>query len=139
MALKIIADREDEMAAHGTFSWRELMTDNVGKAKAFYGATLGWTFSDMPMQGGGLYTLAQSGKAMVGGVMDMTGVTPPGVPPHWFNYIEVDDVDHRIGLVAENGGKVLRGAFNIPNVGRIAIIADATGAPVGLMTSTPQS
>ena len=39
----------------------------------------------------------------------------------------------------ENGGKVLRPAFNIPNVGRIAIIADATGAAVGLMTSTPQS
>jgi len=71
--------------------------------------------------------------------MDMTGATPPGVPPHWFNYIEVDDVDHRVALVAENGGKVLRPAFNVPNVGRIAIIADATGAAVGLMTSTPRS
>jgi uncharacterized protein len=126
------------MAAHGTFNWRELLTNDVAKAKAFYGATLGWTFSDMPMQGhGGVYTLAHSGPAMVGGIVNMTGMTPPGVPPHWFDYIEVDDVDHRVGLVAENGGKVLRPAFNIPNVGRIAIIEDSTGAPVGLMTSTP--
>ena len=127
------------MAAHGTFNWRELMTNDVAKAKAFYGATLGWTFSDMPMPGGTTYTLAHSGQAMVGGVMDMAGVTPPGVPPHWFDYIEVDDVDHRVGLVADNGGKVLRPPFNIANVGRIAIIADSTGAAVGLMTSTPQS
>ena len=93
------------MAAHGTFNWNELMTNDVAKAKAFYSATLGWTFSDMPMQGGGAYTLAHSGKAMAGGIMDMTGVTPPGVPPHWFEYIEVDDVDHRVALVEENGGK----------------------------------
>ena len=46
------------MAAHGTFNWNELMTHDVAKAKAFYGATLGWTFSDMPMQAGGVYTLA---------------------------------------------------------------------------------
>jgi predicted enzyme related to lactoylglutathione lyase len=127
------------MAAHGTFNWRELLTNDVAKAKAFYGATLGWTFSDMPMQGGATYTLAHSGPAMVGGVIDMAGITPPGAPPHWFDYIEVDDIDHRVGLVAENGGKVLRPAFNIPNVGRIAIIADSTGAPVGLMTSTASS
>jgi uncharacterized protein len=139
MTSESIARREDDMAAHGTFNWRELMTDNVEKSKAFYGATLGWTFSDMPMPGMGVYTLAHSAKTMVAGMMDMKGVTPPGVPPHWFNYIEVDDVDHRTGLVVENGGKVLRPAFNIPNVGRIAIIADATGAAVGFMTSTPQS
>jgi hypothetical protein len=139
MALSGFVYRENDMAAHGVFNWNELMTNDVARAKAFFGATLGWTFSDMPMPGGGAYTLAHSGPAMVGGMVDMTGVTPPGVPPHWFNYIEVDDVDHRVGLVAENGGKVLRPAFNVPNVGRIAIIADATGAVVGLMTSTPRS
>ena len=127
------------MAAHGTFNWRELMTNDVAKAKAFYAATLGWTYNDMPMQGGMTYTIAHSGQAMVGGVIDMTGITPPDAPPHWFNYIEVDDVDHRVALVPENGGKVMRPAFDIPNVGRIAIIGDATGAVVGLMTSTPQS
>jgi uncharacterized protein len=127
------------MAAHGTFGWRELMTNDVAKAKAFYGATLGWTFDDMPMQSGATYTLAHSGAAMVAGMMNMTGHTPPGVPPHWFNYIEVDDVDHRVALVAENGGTVLRPPFNIPNVGRIAILSDATGAAIGLMTSTPMN
>jgi len=65
MAPRTIAYPEDVMAAHGTFSWNELMTNDVAKTKAFYGATLGWTFSDMPMQAG-VYTLAHSGPAMVG-------------------------------------------------------------------------
>ena len=52
------------MAAHGTFSWRELMTNDVAKAKAFYGATLGWTFDDMPMQTGTRYMIHMSGAMM---------------------------------------------------------------------------
>lgn len=126
------------MATHGTFGWCELLTNDVAKAKSFYGEMLGWTYTDMPTPSGGMYTLAHSGSAVAGGMIDMAGITPPGVGPHWFSYIEVDDVDHRVALVAENGGKVLRPAFNIPNVGRVAIITDATGAAVGVMTSTPR-
>lgn len=126
------------MAAHGTFGWNELTTNDVAKAKAFYGAALGGRSATCRCRRRHAHA-GHSGQAMVGGVMDMTGVTPPGMAPHWFSYIEVDDIDRRVGLVAEHGDKVLRPAFNIPNVGRIAIIADATGAAVGLMTSTPGS
>ncbi len=35
------------MAEHGTFCWNELMTRDAEKAKAFYAATLGWTFAAM--------------------------------------------------------------------------------------------
>ena len=64
----------------------------------------------------------------------MEGIVPPGVPPHWFSYLEVDDVDTRIAGVEANGGKVIRQPFDIPDVGRIAILADPTGAPIGWMT-----
>ena len=39
------------MADHGTFYWNELMTRDAEKAKAFCGATLGWTFDAMPSGG----------------------------------------------------------------------------------------
>jgi uncharacterized protein len=119
---------------HGTFVWNELMTSDVEKAKAFYSATIGWTFDGMPMPNG-TYWLAKVEGKPVAGIMDMTSVVPPGTPPHWFAYIEVDDVDARLKKVPENGGKVCREPFDIPDVGRIAIIADSTGAMVGLMTS----
>ena len=61
-------------------------------------------------------------------------MVPPGTPPHWFAYIEVDDVDARVKRIAANGGKLHREPFDIPDVGRIAIVADATGAMIGWMT-----
>jgi uncharacterized protein len=119
--------------AHGSFAWNELMTNDVAKAKSFYSATLGWKLEEMKMPTGA-YWIAKDGDKMVAGIMDMTGMVPPGVPPHWFAYIEVDNVDALVKSVVTNGGTVMRPPFDIPDVGRIAIIADPTGAPVGLMT-----
>lgn len=123
------------MAAHGTFVWFELNTDDVAKAKAFYGKALGWTYSEM--SGGPMpYTIIHSGGTMVGGMVP--NMAPPGTPPHWFDYIEVDNVDQRAEAFSAGGGAVLRPAFDIPNVGRIAIVQDSSGAVMGIMTSAPR-
>ena len=119
--------------AHGAFMWNELMTADVEKAKSFYGKTVGWTIEEMKMPTGS-YWIAKAGGTPVAGMMNMTGMVPPGTPPHWFSYLEVDDVDRRAKDVETNGGKVHRPPFDIPDVGRIAIVADATGAMLGLMT-----
>ena len=58
-----------------------------------------------------------------------------GIPEHWFSYIEVDDVDARVAKVAPAGGKIHREPWDVPNVGRIAIVADINGAVIGWMTS----
>ncbi|MEP9354954.1 VOC family protein [Xanthobacter sp. KR7-65] len=124
------------MAPHGKFYWNELLTDDLEKAKAFYGATLGWTFSPMPMDGGATYYIAMLGDEPVAGMMDKTDVLPPEVPPHWFSYINVDDVQARLKALTAAGGRVMKEPFEIPGVGCIAIVADATGAPFGIMTAT---
>jgi hypothetical protein len=49
-------------------------------------------------------------------------------------YIAVDDVDARCKKAAASGGKVMREPFDIPNVGRIAILTDSRGVAIGLMT-----
>jgi hypothetical protein len=119
--------------AHGSFAWNELMTNDIEKAKAFYRSAIGWQMEEMKMPSGSYWIAKEDGK-MVAGLMDMTGMTPPGVPPHWFAYIEVDDVDKRAQAVVASGGKIMRPPFDIPDIGRIAIVSDATGAAVGLMT-----
>ena len=118
--------------SHGAFGWNELMTTDVEKAKSFYAKTIGWAIEEMKMLGGS-YWIAKADGKMVAGIMS-TAMIPPGTPSHWFAYIEVDDVDARVKGVAPSGGKVVREPFDIPDVGRIAIVADATGAMVGWMT-----
>ncbi len=121
------------MAEHGTFYWNELMTRDAEKAKAFYGATLNWTFEAMAMPEGGTYWLGKVGDKPVGGIFAMDGPEFEGVPEHWFAYIAVDDVDASIAQ-AEAAGGTLRRVFDVPNVGRIAILQDANGAGIGWMT-----
>lgn len=122
--------------AHGQFIWNEFLTNDVAGAKAFYEATIGWVFEAMPISHGTYWLAKQNGKP-VAGMMDMTCIEPPlppGVPSHWFSYIEVDDVDARVKRLEAAGGRLCRPLFDVPEVGRIAILNDATGAGVGWMT-----
>ncbi|MDP2620152.1 MAG: VOC family protein [Hyphomicrobiales bacterium] len=121
------------MADHGHFYWNELMTRDVEGAKEFYGKTIGWSFQGMPMENG-TYWIAMVGETPVGGIMEMKGDRFEGVPPHWFSYIAVDDVDARVTEIKAGGGEVLRPVFEVPGVGRIAILKDASGAVIGWIT-----
>ena len=119
---------------HGTFHWNELMTWNAEKAKAFYAETLGWRYETLPMPNGA-YTLCKAGGAPVGGMLEMTpGGAFDGLPEHWFAYIAVDDVDARLARVEAAGGTIVRLPFDVPDVGRIAIVKDGAGAAIGWIT-----
>ncbi len=118
---------------HGAFIWNELMTPDVEKAKAFYAASLGWTYDAMPVFGGSTYWIAKADGRGVAGIIDHADL-PPGASTAWFAYIEVDDVDARAAALPAQGGALMRPAFDIPGVGRIAIVQDATGAMVGWLT-----
>jgi len=119
---------------HGTVHWTELMTGDIEKAKAYYAAVCGWDWDSMPMEEG-LYYIAKTGEEMVAGMMslaDMQGME--NVPPHWMTYLAVDDVDAAVKETVAQGGVVHRAPWDVPGVGRIAMIADPGGAAIGLMT-----
>ena len=125
------------MTGHGTFHWNELMTGDVEKAKTFFSQTIGWSFNEMPMPEG-TYRAAMVGDKPVGGIMSMQGIVPEGTPPHWISYLAVDDIDARSAKVVSAGGEIKREPFDVPNVGRIAIVQDASGAVMGWITPAQQ-
>ena len=117
---------------HGNFVWNELYTHDVDAAKAFYAATIGWTFEGMPMpHENRTYWIAKA----EGKPVDMPGIVPDDAPPHWLGYLEVDDVDRCVTQIESHGGRIVRPPFDVPNFGRIAIGADATGAFMAWVTS----
>ncbi len=122
---------------HGV--WVELATPDPDGAFAFYGALFGWEKAGaMPMGEMGDYHLAMIGDTMVGGIMEMGGPDFEGVPEHWFSYVEVDEVEPRVALLEQEGGTVVRPPFDVPGVGRIAIIQIPGGAMQGWMKPVPQ-
>jgi uncharacterized protein len=132
--------REDVMTAFGAFHWNELMTRDIAKAKDFYKKTLGWTYEDMSMGDTmyGTYTMINSGDQQVGGMFDIGGPMFEGQPEAWFTYIAVDDLDKRLKKVKEAGGSVMREPWDVPGVGRIAIVQVPGGATQGWMVPAEQ-
>jgi uncharacterized protein len=124
---------------HGLIWWSELMTRDPGRAKDYYSSVAGWDFSEMPMAEG-TYLMASREGRPIAGIMDMTGQKDwDMLPPHWFTYIAVDDVDAAVAATRAAGGTVVRDVFEVPGVGRIAIITDPTGAALGIMTPADQA
>lgn len=120
------------MAKNGVFGWHELMTPDVEGAKAFYAASLGWTFDQVKM-GLSTYWLAKSNGRPAAGIVDIGRAGTSGAPPHWFSYIMVDDIEARVASIEASGGKIQRPPFNVGGIGRIAVVTDPTGADLGLM------
>ena len=55
-----------------------------------------------------------------------------GVYPHWSSYISVEDVDAKVARVTETGGTVIMGPDDVFDAGRMAFVADPTGAVFGM-------
>jgi predicted enzyme related to lactoylglutathione lyase len=51
-----------------------------------------------------------------------------GVPPHWMSYVAVESADDAAKKASSLGGKVMADAFDVMDVGRMAIIQDPQGA-----------
>ena len=111
--------------APGTFSWADLSTTDTEGAKAFYTGLFGWDTEDNPMPEGGVYTMLVKGGKAVGA---LSGVQQEGQPPAWNSYVTVESADDSAAAADEHGGTVVMDAFDVMDVGRMAVVQDPTGA-----------
>ncbi|HEY0951938.1 VOC family protein [Nocardioides sp.] len=114
----------------GTPIWNEVITPDVPAATRFYSEVLGVTWEDQPMGEGPAYTCLVVDGRQVGGAMRPQ---MDGVPAHWNVYFNVASVDDTIARATELGGTVVAPAFDVPGVGRMAVLADPQGAAFNLM------
>jgi predicted enzyme related to lactoylglutathione lyase len=122
------------MASHGHFHWNELLTPDVERAKRFYSETIGWTFESMTTPDGAPYWVASMGDQPVAGIFPTNRPEYKGLPEAWMSYLAVDDVDARVKKAVAAGAKLMKPVFDVPEVGRIAILTEPGGAGVGWIT-----
>jgi predicted enzyme related to lactoylglutathione lyase len=115
--------------AHSAFSWIELGTTDQNAAKHFYTSLFGWEFIDSPMGPNDFYTMFTLGGRNAAAAYTLRPEQlSHGVPPHWNLYIDVANADESARRATELGGSVLGGPFDVFTFGRMAVIADPTGA-----------
>ena len=119
---------------HGSFYWNELLTRDAERAKRFYSETIGWTFDGMPMPDGGTYWMAMINGKPVAGLFPTNRPGFENMPEAWMSYLAVDDVDARVKKATAAGAKLMKPIFDVPKVGRIAVLTEPGGAGVGWMT-----
>jgi len=113
----------------GALCWFELATTDQSAAKNFYTSLFGWSFNEFPMGPGELYTIFQlNGHDTAAAYTIQREQQSQGMPPHWMVYVGVDNADNAGNRAAELGGKLLRPAVDVMDVGRMAVIADPAGA-----------
>jgi predicted enzyme related to lactoylglutathione lyase len=119
--------------------WADLQTRDQGKAAAFYSDLFGWKMvegkSPKPAKPGDYYHI-MNGDDMIGGIPP-PGQVDPHVPPHWMIYIEIADCKAATAKALSLGGRAYVDTMEIPDAGRISVVADPQGAVFGLHQTTP--
>lgn len=122
----------------GCVIWDEYHSKDFAATKQFYGDLFGWEWQVTSDTDDFRYVTGTVEGEPAVGMMDSASLLPEQVPSHWAIYFSVDDVDAAAQQVSASGGSVLRPPETTP-FGRIADVADPTGAQFKLHMDSPQS
>lgn len=115
---------------HGDFLWDELWTSDVAASTRFYRQLAGLDERNVPAGDGSYRLLAGDGRPAFG----ILAHPFAGERPVWVTYIRVEDPDAITARVEALGGRVYVEPQDRPLGGRVALIADPSGAGIALQT-----
>jgi predicted enzyme related to lactoylglutathione lyase len=122
----------------GDFIWYELMTPDPEGSKAFYDAVVGWHIETQSQFPNGYRMIGRSDGGSAGGLLPLSDeMQQHGARPSWLGYLYVGNVDASVASIEQAGGNALMPAFDIPDIGRVAMVADPQGAPFYIMKPIP--
>ena len=99
---------------------------------------VGWNIGPAVPEFNG-YRMIGAGDGQAGGVLPLSEeMRQGGAKPTWLGYIGVDDVDQTVAAIEAAGGKVHAPAWDIPGIGRLAMVADPQGIPFYVMRGTSE-
>jgi predicted enzyme related to lactoylglutathione lyase len=116
----------------GHFCWADLAATDAQAAGDFYERLFGWRPERQAANGGHFVRLRLGGRD-VGSLYQLgREALESGAASHWLLYVHVTDVEEAARRAESLGGRTLVRPFEVSGVARIAVIADAVGAPLGL-------
>jgi len=104
--------------------------DDTPRARAFYEAVFGWTFT--PWGPPGFYQVKNAGEGLIGALQGRRPIEDKAMPGIEATF-GVEDLDATIAAIETNGGRLLMQPYKIESVGRLIFFADTEGNIAGAM------
>ncbi len=135
-------DPPDVLAEPGEWIWASLLTTDPGLAAGFYQSLFDYEVFDLPNRlpadaassgaDGVQHLILSSGEYARASI---NGMPADGAlrHPHWIEFVRVVDVQAALDHALALGGRTLVAPHVDRHGGRVAVVADPFGAPVGLM------
>jgi predicted enzyme related to lactoylglutathione lyase len=138
-------DPPDYLAAPGQWIWSSVLVSDPKRETAFYHTLFGYEIFDLASDSaahdgaaadtpGQHYVLASDDYARAG--LHALPADAMKRHPHWMNFVRVTDATVAAQKAVALGGKVLVEPHPDRHGGQVAILADPTGAPFGVMEWT---
>ncbi|MFD8867603.1 VOC family protein [Streptomyces sp. NPDC059590] len=125
----------EAVTEQGTLCWVELHTPDPVTNLAFYHTVFGWDAEEMSFSGGTYTVLSTGGRGGEGSFGGMAQLQQGHDVAQWLPYVEVADCDLVVDRAEKLGGAVLMPAMTAEDIGRMAWLADPSGAHFAVITS----
>jgi hypothetical protein len=125
-------DPGDFLAAPGEWIWSSLHTQDPDTDAAFYQTLFGYDVFDVPSDDAREHDILSSDDYARASVNSFPGDSSRR-HPHWLNFVRVVDAAGAAAKVVALGGRVIVEPHTDRHGGNVAVVADPTGAPFGLM------
>jgi predicted enzyme related to lactoylglutathione lyase len=129
-------DPPDYLAAAGEWIWSSVLVRDPEQETAFYKGLFGYDVYDLAREGGSAgdarhYILSSDNYARAGlNALPRDSMRPY---PHWLNFVRVADAADTAKKAVELGGRVLVEPRIDRQGGHLAVLADPSGATLGIM------
>jgi uncharacterized protein len=125
-------DPQDFLAEPGDWIWIQLLSRDARKASEFYRAVGGYEVVENPASSRlSDYVLTSKGYARA--TVRRIPSTDQQVQPDWLLFVRVKNAGESVAQAKQLGGRVLIEPKTDLLGGRVAVIADPTGAAIGLL------
>jgi hypothetical protein len=114
--------------------WIDLLTSDPERATTFYAGVFGWTAEEMGEEYGSYVNFHHNGPVVAG---MMANAPEFGSPDGWTTYLYSTDAQATAEAARAAGGQVLMEPTQIMDLGVVAVVADPTGAAIGVWQSLP--
>ncbi|HEX5854522.1 MAG TPA: VOC family protein [Thermoanaerobaculia bacterium] len=125
-------DPPDFLAAPGEWIWSSLLARKPDTEAAFYQAVFGYEVFDVPSEDDLEHDILSSDDFARASVNPLPGNSPRR-HSHWLNFVRVVDAADAAAKAVALGGRVLVEPHTDRHGGKLAVVADPTGARFGLM------